>query len=125
MSREEALAPADGPRVSTGNPDLDRMLDGGLLPRRPYLVVGPSGTGKSALTLQFLCDGVRRGERGLFVTVEEPPNEVAWNHRALFPDLATVDVFDAIPDVMRYERAPFKDIASVRSAVPFGRIDPT
>ena len=111
--------------MSTGNADLDRMLEGGLLPRRPYLVVGASGTGKSTLALQFLCDGVRRGERALFVTLEEPPNEIVWNHRALLPELAEIDVFDAIPDVMRYERTPFKDIASVRAAVPFGSIDPT
>jgi hypothetical protein len=38
------------------------------------------------------------------------------------PELGKVDVFDAIPDVMRYERAPFKDIAAVRSATPFERV---
>jgi len=99
------------------------MLDGGLLPHRPYLVVGPSGTGKTTLALQFLCDGVRRGETVLLVTLEEPPNEARWNHRALLPYLGKVHVFDAIPDVMRYERAPFKDIASVRASVPFDRVD--
>jgi KaiC/GvpD/RAD55 family RecA-like ATPase len=110
-------------RLSTGNPELDRMLDGGLMPHRPYLLVGPSGTGKTTLALQFLCEGVRQGERTLFVTVEEPPNEVLWNHRALLPELGRVEVFDAIPDVMRFERTPFKDIAAVRSAVPFDGVD--
>ena len=86
-------------------------------------MVGPSGTGKTTLALQFLCDGVRNGERTLFVTVEEPPNEILWNHRALLPELGKVEVFDAIPDVMRFERTPFKDIASVRSAIPFDRVD--
>lgn len=95
------------------------MLDGGLVARRPYLIVGPSGAGKSTLALQFLCAGVRNGERTLLVTVEDPPNEVRANHRGLAPELGKVDVFDAIPDVMRYERAPFKDIAAVRSAMPF------
>ncbi|MGA8664872.1 MAG: ATPase domain-containing protein, partial [Thermoplasmata archaeon] len=99
------------------------MLDGGLLPHRPYLVVGPSGTGKTTLALQFLCEGVRRGETVLLVTLEEPPNEARWNHRSLLPELGKVHVFDAIPDVMRYERAPFKDIASVRASVPFDRVD--
>jgi KaiC/GvpD/RAD55 family RecA-like ATPase len=99
------------------------MLDGGLMPRRPYLLVGPSGTGKTTLALQFLCEGVRKGERTLFVTVEEPPNEILWNHRHLLPELGKVEVFDAIPDVMRFERTPFKDIAAVRSAVPFERVE--
>ena len=110
------------PRVSTGIPALDTILAGGLMPRRPYLVVGASGTGKTTLALQFLCEGVRRGERVLVVTLEEPPNEIRYNHRALAPELDQVHVFDAIPDVMRYERAPFKDIAAVREAIPFAQI---
>lgn len=115
--------PAEG-RVSIGNAAIDAMLDGGLVPHRPYLIVGPSGTGKTKLVLQFLCEGVRRGERVLLVTVEEPPNEVRLNHRALAPELDRVDVFDAIPDIMRYERAPFKDIASVRQITPFSEVSP-
>ncbi|HTW56255.1 MAG TPA: ATPase domain-containing protein [Thermoplasmata archaeon] len=114
---------ADG-RVSIGNPQLDEMLEGGLVPHRPYLIVGPSGTGKTTLVLQFLCEGVRRGERSLLVTLEEPPNEVRLNHRNLGPALDGVDVFDAIPDIMRYEHTPFKDIASVRQIVPFAQVDP-
>ncbi len=119
MPEPGAQVPSPEPRVSTGNPELDTMLEGGLVARRPYLIVGASGTGKSTLALQFLCEGVRHGERVLLVTLEEPPNECRINHRGLFPELEQVEVFDAIPDIMRYERVPFKDIASVRSAIPF------
>jgi KaiC/GvpD/RAD55 family RecA-like ATPase len=109
-------------RVSLGVPELDQMLEGGLMSHRPYLIVGPAGTGKTTLALQFLCEGIRRGERGLYVTLEDPPNEVRWNHRALRPELDAVEVFDAIPDVMRYERVPFKDISAVRQTTPFGKV---
>ena len=109
-------------RVSTGTPGLDAMLEGGLVGRRPYLIVGPSGTGKTTLALQFLAEGIRRRERVLFITMEEPPNEVRINHRLLGPELLKVEVFDAIPDIMRYERVPFKDIASVRQAMPFASV---
>jgi KaiC/GvpD/RAD55 family RecA-like ATPase len=109
-------------RVSTGTAELDEMLRGGLLPGRPYLIVGPSGTGKTTLALRFLLEGVKRGEESLIVTLEEPPNEMRYNHRALAPDLDRVWVFDAIPDVMRYERAPFKDVAQVRDAVRFSEV---
>ena len=122
MVEERVVVRPGEPRVSIGNPSLDAMLEGGLVGRRPYLIVGPSGTGKTTLAIQFLCDGVRRGERVLLVTLEEPPNEARVNHRGLEPDLGRVDVFDAIPDIMRYERTPFKDIASVRSAVPFSQV---
>ena len=121
--RPAPARPADA-RVSIGNAQLDGMLEGGLVAHRPYLVVGPSGTGKTTLALQFLCEGVRRGERSLLVTLEEPPNEIRLNHRNLLPDLDRVEVFDAIPDVMRYEHAPFKDIASVRQIVPFEKVGP-
>ena len=125
VSQAGVVARPREPRVSFGVPEIDTMLDGGLMAHRPYLLVGPSGTGKTTLALQFLCDGVQRGERGLYVTIEDPPNEVRWNHRALRPTLDAVDVFDAIPDVMRYERAPFKDISAVREVVPFGKIHDT
>jgi circadian clock protein KaiC len=98
------------------------MLEGGMIPRRPYLVVGPSGTGKTTLALEFLCEGIRRGESCLLVTLEEPPNECRFNHREFGPELNRVEVFDAIPDVMHYEHVPFTDISSVRSALPFGRV---
>jgi len=117
-----AVVRSPDPRVSTGNPTLDAMLEGGLVAHRPYLIVGPSGTGKTTLAIQFLCEGVRRKERVLLVTLEEPPNEARVNHRGLEPELGRVEVFDAIPDIMRYERTPFKDIASVRTAIPFADV---
>jgi KaiC/GvpD/RAD55 family RecA-like ATPase len=109
-------------RISTGIPELDEMLAGGLLPHRPYLVVGPPGSGKTTLALQFLIEGIRRGEEVLYVTVEEPPNEVRHDHQAMGPEFEQIYVFDAVPDVMRYERVPFKDISTVRESVRFGQV---
>jgi KaiC/GvpD/RAD55 family RecA-like ATPase len=98
------------------------MLEGGLIPRRPYLVIGPAGSGKTTLALEFLCEGVRRHERCLLVTLEEPPNESRFNHRGLGPEFGHVEVFDAIPDVMHYEHVPFTDIARARSSLAFARV---
>ena len=101
------------------------MLAGGLLPHRPYLLVGPPGSGKTTLALQFLIEGIRRGEEVLYVTLEEPPNEVRMDHQSMGPELDQIYVFDAVPDVMRYERIPFKDIASARAAVRFAQVPMT
>ncbi|MGD0249406.1 MAG: ATPase domain-containing protein [Thermoplasmata archaeon] len=113
-------------RISTGNPHVNTILNGGFIARRPYLIIGPVGSGKTKLALEFLCDGVRRGERVLYVTLDEPPNELRINHRALFPELDEVYVFDAIPDIMQYDPTlPFIDVAEVRRSMAFSEVDET
>ncbi len=60
-------------RLSTGIPELDQMMNGGLLQGDSLLVAGPSGTGKSALATQFIAEGLRRGEPGIMALFEERP----------------------------------------------------
>src|SRR6202047_4173338 len=65
--------PARPQRLSTGIPDLDKMLGGGILEGDSVLVAGPSGTGKSALATQFIAEGLRQGEPGIMAIFEERP----------------------------------------------------
>jgi circadian clock protein KaiC len=77
------MASTSSPPATTGIPGLDEILVGGLPPRRVYLVKGSPGTGKTTLALQFLLEGVRRGETGLYVTLSETEEElrgVAQSH---------------------------------------------
>ncbi len=60
-------------RLSTGIPELDKMMCGGLLQGDSLLVAGPSGTGKSALATQFIAEGLRQGEPGVMALFEERP----------------------------------------------------
>ena len=62
--------------VKTGIPGLDEVLPGGLPANRLYLVEGMPGTGKTTLALQFLLEGRRSGERGLYVTLSETKEEL-------------------------------------------------
>ena len=41
-------------KIKTGTPGLDKMLQGGLIEGRPYLVIGGPGAGKSILAMQFI-----------------------------------------------------------------------
>ncbi|ASJ12387.1 RAD55 family ATPase [Thermococcus thioreducens] len=61
-----------GKRISTGIRGLDVMLRGGLIPGRTYLVKGAPGTGKTTLAMHFAMAGIANGEDVLYVTLEEP-----------------------------------------------------
>jgi circadian clock protein KaiC len=63
--------------VNTGVQGLDEILCGGLPRRRTYLLRGTPGVGKTTLGLQFLLEGVRQGESGLYVTLSETREELA------------------------------------------------
>jgi len=56
----------------TGIEELDRNLGGGIPIGNAVLMVGSSGSGKTTLAMQFLTDGARNGERGVFFTITEP-----------------------------------------------------
>jgi circadian clock protein KaiC len=56
---------------ATGVPGLDEVLCGGLPRNCLYLVDGNPGVGKTTLALQFLLQGVREGERCLYITLSE------------------------------------------------------
>ncbi len=64
-------------RLQTGIPGMDKMTGGGFIRGDTVLVTGPPGAGKTTLGLQFLMEGISRGENGVFVTVEEPPQKIA------------------------------------------------
>jgi circadian clock protein KaiC len=57
-------------RISSGVPGLDEMLEGGLVRGFTWLVAGPAGLGKKAIGLQFLTEGARVGEPGLYVLLK-------------------------------------------------------
>ena len=63
-------------RSTMGISGLDDILNGGLIPHRLYLVDGDPGSGKTTLSLQFLREGVRNGEKCLYITLSETKEEV-------------------------------------------------
>jgi len=66
---------ADAERISTGVPELDRVLGGGLVPASLVLVGGEPGVGKSTLLLTALA-AVSKERRALLVTGEESVAQV-------------------------------------------------
>ena len=82
-------------RCSTGVPGLDDVLHGGFPRDRLYLIDGNPGVGKTTLALQFLLDGMRRGEQGLYVTLSETKAEldgVAESHGWSLEGIAIIEL---------------------------------
>ena len=63
-------------RAATGIEGLDNVLCGGFPEDRLYLVDGNPGVGKTTLAIQFLLQGVRRGEKCVYVTLSETKDEL-------------------------------------------------
>lgn len=63
-------------RISTGVMGLDEMLDGGFLENKIILIRGGPGTGKTIFSLQFIAEGAKKGEKGIYLTLEEPMESV-------------------------------------------------
>jgi len=72
---EEKLAPPIL-RCSSGCEGLDDVLGGGLPVGHFYLIEGEPGTGKTTLALQFMAEGVKQGEKVLYVTLSESRDEL-------------------------------------------------
>ncbi|MFH1590347.1 MAG: circadian clock protein KaiC [archaeon] len=78
-------------RVSTGIKSLDGLISKGLFQGSTTLVTGSTGTGKSLFGIQFLLDGLRKGERCLLLGFEESRDQILRNAKAFGWDLAVYE----------------------------------
>ncbi len=51
---------------------------GGVYAGRCWLLCGPSGSGKSAISLQFLAQGIRSGQRALLLSARPAADSAIW-----------------------------------------------
>ncbi len=68
------VTPSD--RVPSGTPGFDELVEGGFVKGSTYLVAGQAGTGKSIFTMQFLLEGLKRGETCVYLSLEQRVDEV-------------------------------------------------
>jgi circadian clock protein KaiC len=74
-------------KISTGVKNLDKLTDGGFVKSSINMITGGTGTGKSIFAIQFLIEGLRKGEACLYISFEEKKEEVYTNMSRLGWDL--------------------------------------
>jgi circadian clock protein KaiC len=64
-------------RVHSGIDGLDEMIADGFWRGSTTLIAGPVGSGKTIMGLQFIREGAKRGEPGIYVGFQENPVQLA------------------------------------------------
>ena len=83
--------PDGSSRALTGIDGLDDLFQGGIPRGSATIVQGATGAGKTLLSLQFLIEGARRGEKGVLFTLEETPEQLRSNARSLGWNLESLE----------------------------------
>jgi circadian clock protein KaiC len=87
--------PTSATRSAIGVDALDALLGGGIFDGSTTMVVGLSGVGKTVLGTQILLEGARQGKRGLLISLDEHPAQIARNAETLGLELQSqVDAGD-------------------------------
>lgn len=76
-AQEVAKAEARGDsRIPSGIIGLDEIIEGGFRDRTVTVILGASGTGKSTFAMQYVLQGLDRGEQGLYITLDVMPEQM-------------------------------------------------
>ncbi|RAK51464.1 ATPase domain-containing protein [Phenylobacterium deserti] len=82
---------------ATGISGLDDVLGGGLSPGRLYLLEGSPGAGKTTIGTQFLMQGVKLGQRCLYITLSETEEELRQSAESHGFSLEGIEIYELIP----------------------------
>lgn len=109
-------------RISTGVRGLNEMIEGGLPFPSTLLVAGGAGTGKTTFALQFLFEGAKRGEQGIYFTTlsETPQWLLRFTSRFKFIDrkyLGKEIKYVDLGKVLAWEKSPQTIISAIEKEI--------
>jgi len=102
-------------RVKTGIAGLDEMLNGGIPTGRHVAVYGGPGSGKSSFSFEFLYQGAEMGEPGLYITLEETPEDILDNMKNTFPLLKDAKklIEEKSLEIVKPEKLELEEVANL------------
>ncbi len=77
-------------RVKTGIDGLDELLKGGIPFKRHSAVYGGPGAGKTTFCFEYLYRGAKMGENGIYISLEETPEDLIENVSSAFSELTDI-----------------------------------
>jgi circadian clock protein KaiC len=111
-------------RLSSGIPELDALIGGGIEEGTSTLIVGAAGTGKSTLAAQFAAAAASRGERGAMFMFDENRSTLLVRSQGLGVNLqaAVDDGTVTLQQIDPAEMTPGEFIHGIRSDVETGGV---
>ena len=98
VSRLKTLEHGNTQRSKTGILGLDDVLNGGFIPHGLYLIEGDPGSGKTTLSLQYLLEGRKCGEKCLYITLSETKEELVAGAASHGWSLDGLEVIELLAD---------------------------
>ena len=86
----DAIKFDEEPRSSTGIPEFDRVLGGGIVAGTLILIGGDPGIGKSTLMLQVLSQMAASGKKALYVSGEESIRQIKMRGQRIYSANSTM-----------------------------------
>ncbi len=121
---EDGASTIEGSAISSGIPQMDVLLGGGLSRGSSALLLGPAGVGKSSMGVQFAVEAARRGERAVLFEFEESVHALFTRSQGLglplrrFVDEGLIEIRHLKPG----EITPNEFAMDVRSATAVDRM---
>jgi circadian clock protein KaiC len=121
--------PTKASRIKSGIAGLDQVIAGGFVKGHGILVTGSYGTGKTTMGMQFLVEGAKTGEPGLYITFEEQPEQLIEEGESLGWDISSLisqkklKILRIVPqDLINVVEAGFGQVGDIVDSIGVQRV---